>query len=432
MKARTWLVGLSSTTLVATVGVVGLGAATVANATTPIEVAAGSVIISTGATDSIVYDADNNASTANVTQALGTSGKCALTPLTGSLVTWGSTSTASGAPGYGSDSIGVSSGNKTSGTACSQINQDAGESLTLRFTGSALAGSFGASLRATSASLDIEVKSNALVVLQGLDAAGAPVTGQVYKLYTGSSTSQNPNGPLAANSTNADRNCTAQSDSGPDSGPNDNCRWDIDFTSPVSGIRITPQVGSTDLEGGGDFAVPSANRTTFAMVDVADGEFCVGSTQTATFSGTGNPLIDSTSVTRLPDTNGNIEGCIPYTLRVDGPSVSFRKPADTPLAQFLITVDRSISPPAANPVPALQIDWINPPEIDSIAWCPADLYNPASNPQFDPTKATDMVPSTTTLEFTCLYSSVQVLQDDGTINVTDKFYLVGDPKYGAF
>ena len=431
MKARTWLVGLSGTTLLATVGVVGLGTATVANATTPIEVAAGTVTISTGTTDSIVYD-DGVAGTPNVNQALGTSGKCALSPASGSLVAWSSTSTANGAPGYYGDSIGVSSGNKTSGTACSQINQDAGESLALRFTGTALAGAFGATLRATSASLDLEVKSNALVVLQGLDAAGAPITGQVYKLYTGSSTAQNPHGPLASDSTNADRNCTAQSDSGPDSGANDNCRWIIDFTTPVSGIRITPSVGSADLEGGGDFGtLAGTNRTSFAMVDVADGEFCVGATQTATFSGTGDPLIDSSSVTRLPDTNGNTAGCIPYTLTVDGPSVSFRKPADTPLAQFLITVDRSITAPT-NPVDALLIDWINPAEIDPIGWCPDAVYNPASTPSFNPAAATDMVPSTSTLEYTCLYSSVQTLQGDGSVNVTDRFYLVGDPKYGAF
>jgi len=65
----------------------------------------------------------------------------------------------------------------------------------------------------------------------------------------------------------AERNCAGASDSGPDSGPNDNCRWVI---NDVGGsFRLRPTHGEGSLEGGGDYvgsALPTGSTTADTLI----------------------------------------------------------------------------------------------------------------------------------------------------------------------
>lgn len=434
MKARTWIAGLTSTTLIATVGVVAFTAVPAAVADTPVEAPAGQLVLQTGTIDRLTY-VDGNAATTDPTQSIGVTGKCSLSPAAGTLVTWSSTSTSSGVPGFGQDSIGVSSGNKTSGTACSQVNQDAGESVALTLNGTTLKGALGGSLLATSAVLDVEVKSNASITATLFGENGA-ATGEVFRLYSGGSKVATP----GAN----DFNCNASSDSGPDSGSNDNCRWSFNPSTPFAKVVLRATVGSFSLEGGGDWtgtgtAAASANRSVLDLVDVADGEFCVGETETASFTNPSSGQIGVATVTRLPDGNGNTAGCLYYRFSVQSDGASFRKnPATDLTAQFVVTVERTFTGTIPNPVgPAIRIDWLTPAsEIDPITWCPGSLYTDNNGtPEFTygAINATwDMTGGQPGTQYTCLFKSEPVLNSDGTLTQTDHFYLTGDPKFGGF
>jgi len=180
-------------------------------------------------------------------------------------------------PGMGATSIGVFDGAK--GTPCSRVSAYASESLSFAL-GSALA-----SRPATSPpqplkvnafyklDLDVEVKSNAHVFL-AIKLGG--VTTRVYELRSGSST--NGVSPLYyptddsvpemyrglpySNPLSRTYNCTSRSDSAPDSGPSDNCRWIVEdvgdsFTlSFVNKDGVAAGGGEFSLEGGGDWPDP--------------------------------------------------------------------------------------------------------------------------------------------------------------------------------
>jgi hypothetical protein len=104
--------------------------------------------------------------------------------------------------------------------------------------------------------LDMELKGNAKFRLT-IDPGSADP--HVYYLYSGTSRSTDSdvlsldsNGLPSATPLSPGRNCAGSSDSGPDSGPSDNCRWVIDDVG--SSFRIEPfEVGEGSLEGGGDF-----------------------------------------------------------------------------------------------------------------------------------------------------------------------------------
>jgi hypothetical protein len=155
-------------------------------------------------------------------------------------------------PGLVDNSIGVKSGG-SNGTPCSLT--DDREALTI-------AGSPGVpswvSLR-----LDLELKGNAWVVLELFDGDTAAGT---FELLTGSSiaaynaangTDETPTAgfPYTAESTTADpvAACANPSDSGPDSGPNDNCLWTIVPAVGFDRVVITTEIGAVSLEGSADF-----------------------------------------------------------------------------------------------------------------------------------------------------------------------------------
>ena len=168
------------------------------------------------------------------------------------------------APGLVDLSIGVKSGG-SNGTPCSLT--DDRETLILE---SAPGRPNWASLR-----LDLELKGNAWVVLD-LFAGDTPAG--TYELLTGSSiaaynaangTNEMPTEgfPYTALATATDpvAACANPSDSGPDSGPNDNCLWTILPEGGFDKVVVTTEVGSVSLEGSGDFGNDPDHDTLFVF-----------------------------------------------------------------------------------------------------------------------------------------------------------------------
>ena len=179
-------------------------------------------------------------------------------------------------PGFGPTSIGVYDGPK--GTPCSRVSTYANESLTFAL-GADTRGIIGANAF-DRLELDIEVKGNARLELT-MYIAGS--IGRTYELRTGSSVVSgvglNPNadGTLpVSDAANRIVNCSARSDSGPDSGPSDNCRWIISDLGQTFTIR--PLAGEFSLEGGGDWGGTLAydNNTLIFLTHVEEGDLACG------------------------------------------------------------------------------------------------------------------------------------------------------------
>ena len=190
-------------------------------------------------------------------QSILLSGKCGLVLGSPSLATL-TAAGGLGSMGLGPDSIGVFDGPK--GVACYRITANLGESVTFGL-GSATAAMPIDANAFYRLELDIEVKQNAVFLLEIL--IGGTVTEQFY-LRSGSSIIAGEGGP----GTNT-FNCTAQSDSGPDAGSRDNCRWVVDALGQT--FRLIPLVGEGSLEGGGDFGTGLAARDNNSLIYLTKG-----------------------------------------------------------------------------------------------------------------------------------------------------------------
>lgn len=186
-------------------------------------------------------------------------------------------------PGFGPTSIGAWDGPK--GTPCTRVSHYAGESLRLALgDGTSHQVSLGGVFKANAfdrVDLDVEVKGDAHLMLT-TKLAGV-VTG-VYQLRTGSSIDGSGLPPLAdgqpplSDLDHPVANCRARSDSGPDSGPNDNCRWRIRGTG--NEFEITALAGEFSLEGGADWATAAertANNSLIYLTYVVEGDLTCGS-----------------------------------------------------------------------------------------------------------------------------------------------------------
>lgn len=167
-----------------------------------------------------------------------------------------------GSLGFGPDSLGVYDGPK--GVACYRIS--VGEGVVFQL-GSDLKKDQGAS-SFYRLEIDIEVKQNALFELQVL-RGGVPV-GKPWMLESGSSVTH------PANTSPGDNPfaCTARSDSAPDAGAADNCRWiiNLDENTVGDGFTLKAKVGEGSLEGGGDWGSDAyVNNTIIYLTDVKVG-----------------------------------------------------------------------------------------------------------------------------------------------------------------
>lgn len=165
-------------------------------------------------------------------------------------------------PGLVDYSIGVKSGG-SNGTPCSLTDD---REILIIESASGLPN--WVSLR-----LDLELKGNAWVVL---DLFNGDSSAGTFELLTGSSigaynaangTNETPTTgfPYTALATAADpvAACANPSDSGPDSGPNDNCLWTILPEGGFDKVVVTTEVGAVSLEGSADFGNDPDHDTLF-------------------------------------------------------------------------------------------------------------------------------------------------------------------------
>jgi hypothetical protein len=460
MRARVWIATLTGATLAATVGLVGSGTLSTANASGPTWLDAGTLTLSTTAStatgDGWSY---SDGTTTTPTQFLTTpTGSCVLTPTSGPLVNLSATN---GVPGFASHSIGVTQGPTSS--QCNKVNINktttktstgtyvtttSVEALTVALnnlpaSGGTPAGSlydptFGG-LMATATHLDLDLRDGSKVTAQLFDHTTAlPSATGAFTLIADEDA---PPATLPLNTVYC--RTTSGEDDYDYSGTGDNCGWNIAPGVNFDSILLTPVTGAFSLQGGGEFgSAASSNRTTFTLVKKYDGTFatCDGKSS-ATTLGSGN--VQGATLTRLAN-NDPSQPCapLPYTFSTTDGNTTFHKPQPTgDTSQFAIALTR-YWPKAPNPVPAAQVNWEDISNSNlNIPWCVAgaitsvDANNlPTSIASPLPPGATDQSPDASGgkpgLQYACIYKQSPVLNlTDGSLTQVDYIYFTGDIKF---
>lgn len=231
---------------------------------------------------------------------------------------------------------------KGTGTSCGRVDSGALESLTLSL-GTDAVGVLGSELLASAARLDLDLKGGARVTATATGPAG-----QFTRILQSGT-------PLPGDSTNPDVTpCSQRTDSGPDSGANDNCPWPITAPVPTDGdplyftsLTLVANTGSFALSGGSDYVSdPAGNRSVFDLVEAVDGNLCVGDEYPLPASEDGTT--PEVTVTRLDNADGPSEVCVPYRFTNAPQSAELLKPLDSESsAQFVFdfvwTVDADIT-----------------------------------------------------------------------------------------
>jgi hypothetical protein len=260
--------------------------------------------------------------------------------------------------GFGPDSIGVYDGPK--GVACYRISAGPGESIQFGL-GPDLTSKYGAR-SFYKLVIDLEVKQNARFALQVL-RAGVPF-GAPWILESGSSIS------MPGNTSDGDNPyaCTARSDSGPDSGSNDNCRWVIEAVG--DGFTLTALMGEGSLEGGGDFGSAAwYNNTQIYLTDAEIG--LMGCAEPPGDDADGSPYTSvigdgderaMCAVARF-DTGSipNVAGCstnVAYLFRTVSTGIGGCEIAKTPGEQVAAVMDITFPPE-----PRVELDTKSPTQI---------------------------------------------------------------------
>lgn len=354
-----------------------------------------------------------------------------------------------GPASYATGYLGVQEKKSGTGTSCSQVNAVIGESLTLT-PGGATKAVLGASVLASSAYLDVDLKQGARIVATAYRGS-APVPGGVFELQSGTSIS----GPASSTV----RQCHAGADSGSDAKAGDNCRWPISvpsWTGTDDGIYfdrlvLEAKAGAFSVLGGSDGRVPDFPTPAPAAVggssvlEVVDGLVgCLGQTRTLA------PSADAPSVTVYRLNNVDPTGCSPtsYTLNNGPLFAQFLKPLDTQTdAQFVWDVTWRLARPVGDStaLPELKIDYENPaanPAVTTtLGWCPdssykttAPFYSGYSAAQVAGLPDQDLF-SPSAKQYACVISRTATATDGGSpgtaddyIAVRDLVYVLGDAK----
>ncbi|WP_430645215.1 hypothetical protein [Agromyces sp. GXS1127] len=348
-----------------------------------------------------------------ITQAIGTPKNCQIT-VTGPLA---SIEGSDRGPGLKDGSVGIKTGGST-GVPCARV--DSTEFLTVGLE---------AVPNAVRASLDLELKGSVRVDVTVSLGGTAVETFQVRAgggIVPGQGVDGSTTAPYTATATTAQPvvNCRNASDSGPDSGPNDNCYVTIEPSSEFDGVKLQPVSGEVSLEGSWDFGNDPAFDTIFYLTGYTGELGCTPENGTAT--------IDQGNVygtfTRLENPDGTDCVLKPYTLSADvvAETLSF-VPVDVDppqLAAYRGTV--AFAPKlASNPVTnQLEYDQDDdgPIEFALMPWCAGD---PFANPDVPGSIDTGVIPDGDTWcivsETTKVYSTTQVRTEWDVVGI-------GDPK----
>jgi hypothetical protein len=451
MRARIWIATLTGATLAATVGLVGSGTLSTANASGPVAQPAGTLALTTttgtGVDGWSFTKAGNVSGTPDATQAVGAvAGTCTLTPTTGPLVNLSATNGAAASlVGYATHSIGVTQGvtnsscnrvgiNKTtSKVGKTNVTTTSVESLTLALSngadGALYDPLFGA-FQASGATLDLEVHEGTQVQAAVSLAGGTPT---VYTLIAYDADDPKP-ASLPATTTW----CVIADDDEHATNQGDNCSWTIPGPN-FDKVVLTPVAGWFSLEGGGDWPASSGDhRSTFSLVSFYDGALDCTNQNFAAVPAADSGLITGVALTRLDNGVSTPEGCVavPYTLANDGSAATFHKPtvAGQASAQFAVTVTRTYASDAPLPVPAPLVDWENGEGKLALALCPVGLvgaYDSSgvptalnySNVGADQSSKPDT-------QFACVYKETPTYDNTtGSLTVVDYIYFTGDIKF---
>ncbi len=420
MKTRAWIASLTVATVAAALSVVTV-AVPAADAAPPVEVPVGTLSLSLGAIDQFTFDKGTADATDDIVQPIGAVvGKCTLTPTSGPLAAFSATG---GVPGFYRDSIGVAgpTGSNAYGRECARVSKTPAETLTLslpRTSGGAYDTIFGQAY-ANAASLEVEVKGDAVV--QATTSLGGTPTGTFY-LRDGDEHYRSTPPALPNTST-----CSANSPGyGDDDGERDNCTWKISGAK-FDSITFTVLRGAFSLEGGSDCRSTAVRTSTFSLVVEADGLLNCGATTPGV---TSDGSISDVAITRLENglaTDGTCVG-IPFTLRADGGSTTFHKPATTQgSAQFTLSLTRTI--PASSGIDPLTVDWEDGTTVYDLPWCKPGLKTGATFNYAALTPADDASSATAGIQYACQYDLDPTFSDDGTLTIVDSVYFTGDIKF---
>jgi len=373
-----------------------------------------------------------------LSQLLDVSGKCALV-LGGP--TYLANLSAIGGLGYvGKDTTSLGVADRAVNPACSRITASLNEALVFGF-GSDIAAS--PQIDATAfwrLSLDVEVKKNAEFLLQIL--AKDSVTAE-FRLRTGSSIVAGE-GSSAPGSPDGILNCNALSDSGPDAGPRDNCRWVVDALG--DGFRLVALAGEGSLEGGGDFgSLGYANNSIIYLTEATIGAIGCDSAQvpegtdTATIGDGGTTA--QCGVTRVDPTGlgGSCTAAVGYALRnIDGANEGCElvKTSDEELAASIDI----LFPPETSTVlgaePLTKIEFSTNVPGQSVPFTPGrcigtvvpdrngepTIAEVLSVPGFVP----DVVPATPQKDWACVLNSSQEFVGSGLMQIRQTILFWGD------
>jgi hypothetical protein len=451
MRARVWIATLTGATLAATVGLVGSGTLSTANASGPVAQPAGTLALTTTSgtgVDGWSFTKTGNVSgTPDAVQAVGAvAGTCTLTPTTGPLVTLTGTNGAAASPvGYANHSIGVTQG--VTNSSCNKVNINktttkvgkvsttttSVESLTLALNngaGGALSDPLFGAFQASGATLDVEVHEGTQVQAAVSLAGGAPT---VYTLIAYDADDAKP-ASLAANTTW----CVIADDDEHATNQGDNCSWTIPGPN-FDTVVLTPVSGWFSLEGGGDWAAASGDhRSTFSLVSFYDGSLNCTNQNFAAVPASDSGLITGVALTRLDNGVSTPQGCVavPYTLANDGSAATFHKPnvAGQASAQFAVTVTRTYTANAPLPIPAPLVNWENNEGNLSLALCPVGLvlaYDSNGVPtSLDYNKVGADQSGKPDTQFACVYKETPTYDNTtGSLTVVDYIYFTGDIKF---
>jgi len=319
--------------------------------------------------------------------------------------------------GIGPDSIGVWDGPK--GVACYRISAALGESIQF-----GLGSTVGEATIDANAfyrlELDIEVKRDAEILLEVL--IGGATTAEYY-LRSGDSIIPDEG---SSDDGAAVFNCQARSDSGPDSGGLDNCRWIIDELGQE--FRISTLAGDASWEGGGDFGNNAyANNS---LIYLTKGELgalgCENSPspESTTTNTIGDGINDAQcTVTRLdPSTTSNAtcETAIGYVFRNFSGITEGCELIKTPGEQIAAFIDICFPPEEATDLgeePLTEIEFANTadpqnPVLYTAERCPGSVVlDPNGNriiPEVLQNPGTyDLIPETDAVEFACILDNGQ-------------------------
>ena len=375
-------------------------------------------------------------------QVLSGGKACSLNEGGAGLLDFSSTPSSPGV-GFSGGGIGVREKSTSSGTSCGAVDTAKAESLTLTL------GNGVGSLAAISASLDINLKQSARILATAtLSTDPAGTEPALFELQSGANIGVTPTDGATVFT------CNNPADSGPDSGANNNCRWEISAPSwtrtshdpvntPALGedgvqfdtLTLTALAGSFSLMGGADgpvddpaFPLPTyfgadddpdtddVSISSASIFELVEGEIGCGETETL------NGAIAS-SWHRLQDFTGGDCQPFPYSSETgtdsEGQYAEFTKPLDFQTkAQALWTTTFVVG--AGNTIPPIRVylDQLVGPQLE---FAPLD---PCPDAYFDngTFKGPSLEPGAPTA---CLVSAVR---GSGKLNksVTYTAYIFGD------